>query len=110
MARPKSPRILDDEARLGEPVEDIVVDDASADGAGQVVTALGRARRRPSHLQSLRHRGKGAGVRHGVLAAREEHGRRVDAFGFDVEDFVCMLPDLVRVRVNAWRGRDDLEG
>lgn len=33
-------------------------------------------------------------------------GYRVGALG----DSVCMLRDLVRVRVNAWRGRYDLGG
>ncbi len=79
------PRYLDDVLTYfdgrGEPYEVIVVDDGSTDGTADLVEVSAAAHPGLRLIRLDRNRGKGAAVRHGMLAARGEYRVFADADG-----------------------------
>jgi dolichyl-phosphate beta-glucosyltransferase len=65
----------------GEPYEVLAVDDGSSDGTADAVTAIARAHPSVHLLRQAQNQGKGAAVRHGMLAARGERRLFSDADG-----------------------------
>ena len=73
------PRMIQYAQRLGESVEIIVVDDASTDETSRVAAELGAVCDFVTVLRLAADHGKGAAVRHGMLAARCGHVLFTDA-------------------------------
>lgn len=98
--RTSLPRLIEYVARLGESAEIIVVDDGSVDGTRQVVTELSRDHPQVSLRGWSANRGKGASVREGVLAAREDHILFTDV------DLSCPIEEAARLRAMLAQGYD----
>lgn len=99
-------RVLPD---LCDAPEVVVVDDASPDGAGEVLDGL--ERKYPGTVRTVRHRvnqGYGAAVRAGLAAATREFVSYTDGDGqYDVADLpalVACMEDGVGL-VNGWKRR-----
>lgn len=94
------PGLVEYLGRLEEPAEVIVVDDGSTDGTAAVVTELTRGHPEVSLLRSPANRGKGASVRRGMLAAREDHVLFTDA------DLAAPIEEAAKLRVKLAEGYD----
>jgi dolichyl-phosphate beta-glucosyltransferase len=94
------PRMIEYAQRLGENVEIIVVDDGSSDGTGDIAAELGGACGFVTVLRIDEDRGKGAAVRHGMLAARLGHVLFTDA------DLSTPIEEAAKLRAALTDGAD----
>jgi dolichyl-phosphate beta-glucosyltransferase len=94
------PRMIEYAQRLGESVEIIVVDDRSSDGTSDIAASLGEACGFVTVLRIDEDCGKGAAVRHGMLAACLGHVLFTDA------DLSTPIEEATKLRAALTHGAD----